>query len=137
MIFQKLVEKFGQTDERGLLRRGDTLAMSLPSVVDLSIYTVLYQSIHEAVRFNVRYLLLDMSKTRILCDSGIAAFICLRNLIGQQKLRLLMLDTPAHIYRRLELILPDAFWVDTSDAETADNAEMVRDLIVDTVHGQC
>ena len=136
MIFQKLKEKFGQSDESGMFCKGDTLAMSLPSVVDLSIYTVLYQSIHSVVNIDIRYLLLDMSNTRMLCDSGIAAFICLRNLISQQRLRLLMLDTPAHIYNRLELVLPDAFWIDTSDAETTDNAEMIRDLIVSTVHSQ-
>lgn len=112
------MEKTGQPVGRGIFRNEDTLAMALPSIVDLSLYTMLYQSVNEAAHDNIRYLLLDFSEAEKLCDSGIAAFMSLQKLINVMQIRLLMLDTPVEIYKQLEDILPGAFWIDMSQVDT-------------------
>lgn len=88
--------------------------MSLPPVVDLSLYTMLYNSVNNAARDNVRYLLLDFSEAEKLCDSGVAAFMSLQKLARDVHIRLLMLDTPIGMHNQLEYVVPEAFWIDMS-----------------------
>lgn len=130
MMLQRLMDKVGKSDVKGnIFRSKDTLAMALPSVVDLSVYTILYQTVNDAARNKIRYLLLDLSEAENLCDSGIAAFICLQKLINQQHVRLLMLDTPTDIHNRLEPVLPDAFWIDMSQKDVENNSDPLQGVI--------
>lgn len=112
MILQRLKDHVGQSVGKNIFRDKDSLAVVLPTLADLSLYTTLYEHIITASHDNICYILVDFSECKKLCDSGIAALLCLQKLARSLHLQLLMLDTPADMQEKLEVKLPDAYWID-------------------------
>lgn len=109
-----------QAADTGVFQDGDTLVMTLPATLDLSLYTTLRHFLRGAGRDGVRHILLDLSKVKTLCPSGIAAFRSLGKLAEERYIRVLMLDPPAAVGRQLAALLSDAPWLDVHQPEPRD-----------------
>lgn len=92
---------------------GNTLVITLPAVIDLSLYTSLYYELEKPAGNAAQQILLDFSSVTKLCASGIAAFISLSRLAQERRIRLLILDPPIGVSRQLDPILPAATWIDS------------------------
>jgi len=121
VILEKLMDQVEKPVGKGVFRDSDTLGMVLPTLVDLSLYTILRDHVlNKDQRDKTSTLLLDCSESRQLCDSGIAAFMSLQKLVNMMHLRLFMINSPPDMHDRLGSVLPDAYWIDLSsvDSET-------------------
>ncbi len=96
-----------------IFQDGDVLVMTLPAVVDLSLYSDLYRHLEAADHRSIQQILLDFSAVEKLCASGIAAFISLGRLSQDLRIRLLILDPPLGVSRQLDPVLPAATWIDS------------------------
>ena len=100
-----------ETAEAGVFLDGDTLVMTIPATLDLSLYTTLRHRLRGAGLDGIRHILLDFSRVKTLCPSGIAAFRSLGKLAEERYIRVLMLDPPAGIRRQLAALLSNAPWL--------------------------
>ncbi len=102
---------------QSLFRDGDTLVIVLSPVVDLSIYTCLFNNKDIIEQNQIKQLLLDCSSVNEFRDSGIVAIRKLGEYAREQQIRLLILDPSLDISDKLDRILPYATWID-SDQKT-------------------
>lgn len=89
----------------GLFQDGDTLVMAAPATMDLSLYTTVRHFMQDDGSGVIRQILLDLSGAKTLCASGIAALQSLDRLAAERSIRLLMLDPPPAIRRRLDSLI--------------------------------
>lgn len=101
-----------QGDDTGVFQEGDTLIMSLPSAIDLSLYTMLYRFLLDMDLDAINQILLDLSAAEILCTSGMAAFICLERLAIKRHMHVLMFETPDAMRKQLASVFGNASWLD-------------------------
>jgi hypothetical protein len=110
-------------DNTGVSREGDTLIMSIPSIIDLSLFTILYRFLLDVDLDAINQVLLDLSAVEILCTSGIAAFLCLESLAIKRHMRVLMFETPDAIRKQLTSVFPNAAWLDFREPGPGNTAE--------------
>ncbi|MEJ2762361.1 MAG: STAS domain-containing protein, partial [Gammaproteobacteria bacterium] len=106
--------------DAGVFQDEDTLVMTIPATLDLSLYTTLRHFLRGAGRDGIRHILLDLSKVKTLCPSGIAAFRSLGKLAEERYIRVLMLDPPAGICQKLASLLADTPWLDVHQPESGE-----------------
>jgi anti-anti-sigma regulatory factor len=92
----------------GIFRDGDTLILSIPAIIDLSLYTVLHHFLRRAGRHAISHILIDLSAAETLCNSGVAALLSLERLAGERDIRVLALDAPGAIREQLVSLFPDS-----------------------------
>jgi|GEM_PF-6616782 len=102
----------------GLFQDGDTLVMAAPATMDLSLYTTLRHYMQNAGSGVIRHILLDLSGAKTLCTSGIAALQNLERLASERHIRVLVLDPPPAIRRRLESLIGNSIPLYSRHAET-------------------
>lgn len=96
-----------------IFQDGNILVVTLPPIVDLSLYTTLYGNIQKVGDQTLLQILLDCSRVEKLCASGIAAFISLSRLTREKRIGLLILDPPVGVGRQLDPVVPNATWIDS------------------------
>ncbi|MEX2523680.1 MAG: STAS domain-containing protein [Gammaproteobacteria bacterium] len=118
MSYVNAVANTSKPAESWMFQDGNVLAVIVPSIVDLGLYTSLCRSIPASDDQTVQQILLDCSHVDKLCVSGIAALISLDRLCRDRRIRLMILDPAAGISRQLDPILPNATWIDSCQQDT-------------------